>query len=279
MRASSAREDSRNPLNRLPLLNHPLEAETAFKPEALLAAVRARNGREASRLPSICVLDFDGDLLDALKADGATSRSEHWACFHTAMETLCIDGVEVGIVDRTIGGPYAVLVAEQMAACGVRAVIGLASAGRIDPRLPMPSLVVPTKALRDEGTSLHYLPPSRYVDAPEPSASILTEELAGMGLPTTRGAVWTTDAPYRETAEQIRAHAAEGVLAVEMQAASLFALAQARRLAVGVVVHVTNATDGEDRNFDKGAGGEEREILRRIALAGRRIAAASAGSA
>lgn len=275
MSASSASKDAANAMSRLPLLDHLLEADTEFKPEDLLAAVRARNGIEAARLPSICVLDFDGDLLDALKADGTTSRSQHWACFHTALETLRIDGVEVGIVDRTIGGPYAVLIAEQMAASGVRAIIGLASAGRIAPDLPMPSLVVPTKALRDEGTSLHYLPPARYVDAPEPAAAILAEELAGAGLPVARGAVWTTDAPYRETAAQIRAHAAEGVLAVEMQAASLFALAQARRLTVGVVVHVTNAADGAEGNFDKGADDEGRGILRRIARAGRRMADAA----
>ncbi len=266
-------------MNDLPLLDHPLEEDTQFKPEKLLEAVRARAGMAAARVPEVCVLDFDGDLVDALKAEGATSQSEHWACFHTAMETLRIDGVEVGIVDRTIGGPYAVLVAEQMAVSGAKAIIGLASAGRIDPQLPLPSLVVPSKALRDEGTSLHYIPPSRYVDAPEPAAAILAEELAGAGLPVARGAVWTTDAPYRETAAQIRSHAAEGILAVEMQAASLFALAQARGPAVGMVVHVTNATDGEERNFDKGADDEGREILRRIARAGRRILDSAPGRA
>ena len=266
-------------MNNFPLLDHALEADTEFKPEALLDAVRACDGREPARVPSVCALDFDGDLVDALKAAGATSKSEHWACFHTAMEVLRIDDIEVGIVDRTIGGPYAVLIAEQMAVSGAKAIIGLASAGRIDPQLPLPSLVVPTKALRDEGTSLHYIPPSRYVDAPEPAASILAQELAGTGLPVARGAVWTTDAPYRETAAQIRAAAAEGILAVEMQAASLFALAQARRTAIGMVVHVTNAPGGEDSNFDKGAGDADREILRRIARAGRRIAAAAAGPA
>ncbi len=258
-------------MNDIPLLDHPLEANTEFKPETLLAAVRDRDGREQSRVPSICALDFDGDLVDALKAAGSTAKSESWACFHTAMEVLRIDGIEVGIVDRTIGGPYAVLIAEQMAASGAKTIIGLASAGRIDPQLSLPSLVVPTKALRDEGTSLHYIPPARYVHAPEPAAGILAQELAGTGLPVARGAVWTTDAPYRETAAQIRAHAAEGILAVEMQAASLFALAQARRLSIGVVVHVTNAIDGEGHNFDKGADDEGREILRRIARAGRRI--------
>ena len=188
-------------MSNFPLLDHALEADTEFKPEALLDAVRARDGREPARVPSVCALDFDGDLVDALKAAGATSKSEHWACFHTAMEVLRIDDIEVGIVDRTIGGPYAVLIAEQMAVSGAKAIIGLASAGRIDPQLPLPSLVVPTKALRDEGTSLHYIPPSRYVDAPEPAASILAQELAGTGLP------WPAERcgqPTRRTAKRLR---------------------------------------------------------------------------
>ena len=73
-----------------------------------------------------------------------------------------------------------------------------------------------------------------------------------LGLPVSQGLVWTTDAPYRETAEELREHAANGALAVEMQAASLFAFAQARHADVGVVAHVTNAIDHTGEAFDKG---------------------------
>jgi uridine phosphorylase len=254
-----------------PLFDHPLEEETEFRPEELLDAVRILNGAESTQIPSICVLDFDGDLVDALEAAGLTTKSESWACFHTAMQVLDVAGIEVGIVGRTIGGPYAVLIAEQMAVSGAEVIVGLSSAGRVSTDLALPSLVVPTKALRDEGTSLHYIAPSRYVYAPEPLAGVLAEELVGAGLPVERGAVWTTDAPYRETASQIQRHANEGILAVEMQAASLFAFGQARGLHIGEVVHVTNATDNAGENFDKGADDEGFEILKRIARAGARL--------
>ncbi len=258
-------------IDQSPLFDHPLDEPTQFRPEELLDAVRSLNSSIPATIPSICVLDFDGDLVDALEAAKLTTKSKSWACFHTAMQLLDVAGIEVGIVGRTIGGPYSVLVAEQMAVSGAEVIVGLSSAGRVSSELALPSLVVPTKALRDEGTSTHYIEPGRYVNAPEPLAGVLAEELIGAGLPVARGAVWTTDAPYRETASQILNHANEGILAVEMQAASLFAFAQARQLHVGEVVHVTNATDNDGENFDKGADDEGLEILKRIARAGVRV--------
>lgn len=253
-----------------PLLEHPLDRPSAFTPEALLEAVRAEQGIAPTPTPCVCALDFDGDLTDWLVASGRTRRAGNWACFHTTMEIVEIDGREVGIVARAIGGPYAVLIAEQMLASGTDVVIGLTSAGRVSGSVPAPSLVVPTRALRDEGASLHYLPPSEYVEAPRPLAEMLVEELSGLALPVAAGPVWTTDAPYRETAEQLERHAAAGILAVEMQAASLFALAAARGARIGVVAHVTNAADIAGENFDKGTAESTFEILRAGCRAGLR---------
>lgn len=255
---------------RSPLLNHPWNEESAFTPEKLVAAVQVERGLPAMPPARIGVLDFDGDLTDWLIREGLSRRSPAWACFHTAMEEVEIDGERVGVVARAIGGPYAVLIAEQMAASGVEAILGLTSAGRVSPSVPLPSLIVAERALRDEGTSLHYLPPDRFVDAPAGSAETLATELADLGPPVLRGALWTTDAPYRETATQLAAHARDGLLAVEMQAASLFAFAAARRVRLGVVAHVTNAADNDGKDFDKGDERLSFEILRRLTRAGRR---------
>lgn len=119
--------------------------------------------------------------------------------------------------------------------------------------LPIPSFVIPTKALRDEGTSYYYLPPSEFVEAPSDLSSRLVRALETIGLPVQQGAVWTTDAPYRETAEQIRRHASTGIMVLEMQAASLFALGTARNVPIQVVAHVTNATDHKGKDFEKGS--------------------------
>ncbi|MCC6535802.1 MAG: nucleoside phosphorylase [Burkholderiales bacterium] len=203
-------------------------------------------------VPPICVLDFDGDLFDGLVHDGTAHPAVDWACFHTPMVAVRRLGVRCGVVPRTIGGPFAVLVAEQLVAAGAKVVVGLTSSGRLAPALPLPSLVIATEAVRDEGTSLHYLPAGERVSAPNASlTAALADSLAAVA-PVTRGLVWTTDAPYRETRRQVRHWASAGALAVEMQAASLFAFAQARRAAIGVVAMVSNSGDHAGEQFDTG---------------------------
>lgn len=237
----------------LPLLRHHLASPSAFRPEDLVQAVRVERGIDAAHVPKICVLDFDGDLTDWLVHSGIARPHPAWACFHTTMYSFDMDGVECGMIARTIGGPYAVLVAEQLHVSGAAVLLGLTSAGRVDPSLAVPSLVVVTSAVRDEGTSYHYLPGADVVMAPASFSDSLYHGLQELSLPVSQGRVWTTDAPYRETHEDLAGHAAAGVLAVEMQAASLFAFAQVRQMEVGVVAHVTNAIDYTGEPFDKGS--------------------------
>ena len=255
---------SRSPL---PLLDHPLDRASAFTPEALIAAVRNERGLPAKPVPPVCVLDFDGDLTDWLVATGAVQPCPAWACFHTTMHGLAVDGISCAIVPRTIGGPYAVLVAEQLAASGARIVFGLTSAGRVSPSLPVPSLVVATQAIRDEGTSYHYLPPEETIKAQPDVVEALLRETSTIGLPVSAGLMWTTDAPYRETHEQLKRHGEAGALAVEMQAASLFAFGTARKFPVGVVAHVTNAVGHTEEQFDKGDAPLGYEIFQAICRA------------
>jgi uridine phosphorylase len=254
-----------------PLLDHPLNSPTAFSPLTLVNAVREERHLEARPIPEVCVLEFDGDLTDFLVSTRAAKVYNSWACFHTTMYSYEVDGVECGIVPRTIGGPYAVLIAEQMAVSGARVVVGLASAGRVSRRMPVPGLAVATGAIRDEGTSLHYLPSAATIDAPKPVSRYLLKALAGLTIPVLAGIVWTTDAPYRETAEQVVGHSKARALAVEMQAASLFAFSRARHFPVGLVAHVTNGLGVQASNgFDKGSRDLQVEILRRICRAGER---------
>lgn len=239
--------------NDLPLFHHQFDAPSAFTPESLIAAVRAERNLSSEPVPPICLLEFDGDLTDWLITTGKASCHRSWACFHTHMYALEIDGYKYGIVPRTIGGPYAVLVAEQLRVSGAQVVLGLTSAGRVSHSLPVPSLVVADAAIRDEGTSFHYLPAAPSVAANSDLARVIASALGGLGLPVSQGPVWTTDAPYRETQQQLAEHARQGVLAVEMQAASLFAFSIAQQFPVGIVAHITNAVDHNEDPFSKGA--------------------------
>ena len=265
--------DDRN--NDLPLLSHPLDLQSEFTPQVLIEAVRTKRGLVSVAVPKVCILEFDGDLTDNLVQSKAVSPWRNWACFHTPMFALDVDGKPCGIVPRTIGGSYAVLIAEQLLASEARVIVGLTSAGRVSPRLRIPSLVIATAAIRDEGTSFHYLPPARSITAPPRPVAPLASELKQLRLAVYEGTVWTTDAPYRETREQLDKYGKEGVLAVEMQAASLFALAEVRKAQIAVVAHVSNATDHEGQPFDRGTETEGIQILMAICRAGLAVAKAS----
>jgi uridine phosphorylase len=262
------RTPSSTPLTALPLFTHALEASSAFTPDRLMDAVRSERRLAHEKVPPLCVLDFDGDVSDRLSAEGVTSRLESWACFHTSMGVLELDGVQCGVVPRTIGGPYAVLVAEQLHAAGARLIVGLTSAGRISQALPLPSIVVVDSAVRDEGTSLHYVTPEPVIQTPARALiPVLAGELAAVNAEVRVGRVWTTDAPYRETAPQIERWASGGVLAVEMQAAALFAFAQARGAVVAVVALVSNGPNDAKSQFDTGGHALQVQILSAIGRA------------
>ena len=248
----------------IPLLTHPLDQASDFTPQALIQAVRTKRGLVSVAVPGVCILEFDGDITDYLAQSRAVFPWQNWACFHTPMFALEVNGKACGIVPRSIGGSYAVLVAEQLLASGARVIVGLTSAGRVSPKLQIPSLVVATAAIRDDGTSFHYLPASRSVTAPPGPVALLASGLKRLGLPVYEGTLWTTDAPYRETRQQLDQYGEEGVLAVEMQAASLFALAQVRHAQIAVVAHVSNATDHEGEPFNRGSEHEGVEILTAI---------------
>src|SRR4051812_22701345 len=109
----------------------------------------------------------------------------------------------VGILGRAVGAPFAVLVAEELFACGCRLLISITSAGQIVPVAPPPYFVVIDRALRDEGTSYHYAPPSEFAEADPSLLAAASAALKAAGLTFHLGASWTTDAPFRETEQAI----------------------------------------------------------------------------
>jgi uridine phosphorylase len=133
--------------------------------------------------------------------------------------------------------------------------------------------VVATSAIRDEGTSYHYLPPDSEVACESAVVPLLERELIATGWAVRSGKVWTTDAPYRETKTQLNKWTREGVLAVEMQAASLFAFGVARQASVASVAMVSNAVDHAGPQFDTGSLEDRLRVLKGIARAARSLLA------
>ena len=228
------------------------DTPSVFEPENLLREARRQKRLPPGNIPEICVLDPDGDILRALMRDGRAERSPVWACYHTDLYEFEQGGIGFGMLGCAVGASFAVLLAEELFASGCRLLISVTSAGQIVPQGPTPYFVVIDRALRDEGTSYHYLPPSEYAAADEALVGLAMRALQTLSMPIYRGAAWTTDAPFRETAAAIERCRARGVLAVEMEAAALYAFAQARGRPVLCLAHVTNLMAVVDGDFEKG---------------------------
>lgn len=225
---------------------------SVFQPANLLREGRRQRGRPDVAVPAVCLLDPDGDIVRHLTTTGQASEHPGWACYHTTLWTTDLDGVELGVVGCAVGASFAVLVAEQLAVSGCELLLSITSSGSITPVADPPYFVLIDRALRDEGTSHHYLPPSDWSEAPPTLVSRLDGKVGPLSQPLVVGATWTTDAPYRETPAAIARAKSLGVAAVEMEAAALYAYARAIGRDVVCIAHVTNtmATEGDD--FEKG---------------------------
>ncbi len=243
---------------------------SVFHPENLLRECRRQRGLSDGLVPEVCVLDPDGDLERYLVASGRAEVSATWACYHTRLLTFEEEGLRFGLVGCAVGAPFAVLVAEQMFASGCKLLLSVTSSGQLVERGATPYFVLIERAWRDEGTSYHYLPASDFVDAdPRLVERAAAAAVANLELRVHRGATWTTDAPFRETEHAIATHRERGLLAVEMEAAALYAFAKAKGRAVLCYALVTNQMARSPGDFEKGDESGALDALRLLTTTAR----------
>jgi uridine phosphorylase len=238
-------------------------APSVFHPENLLREARRQKNIALTAVPNICVLDPDGDMVRQLRATDRAQQFPGWACYHTDLWTFETDSEQIGIVGCAVGAPFAVLVAEQLFASGCQFLISITSAGRIAACGTPPYFILIERALRDEGTSYHYLPPAEFAEGDPGLIDTIAAGLGASPVPMRRGATWTTDAPFRETHAAIQSARLKGALAVEMEAAALYAFSRARQRPVICFAHVTNTMAQGEGDFEKGesAGTEDAMLV------------------
>ena len=243
-------------------------APSVFTPDALLRGARRQKRVATGAVPEVCALEPDGDVVRHLVASKRAHRLTAWPCYHTDLYTFEDEGLVYGIVGCAVGAAFAVLVAEELFASGCRLLLSVTSAGQILPVQTPPYFIIIDRALRDEGTSYHYLPPTDYSLADSHLVGLAKASLGSSGVAMRVGATWTTDAPFRETADAITAAREAGILAVEMEAAALYAFAAARQKPVLCLAHVTNQLGRIEGDFEKGVSDGAHaslEVISRIA--------------
>jgi uridine phosphorylase len=253
-----------------PILSNKHYAEpSVFTPENLLREARRQKALPRAMVPRLCVLDPDGDIVRFLARSQRARREPRWACYHTELFTFAQDDLEFGIVGCAVGASFAVLVAEELFACGCQLLISVTSAGQVAATADPPYFILIEKALRDEGTSYHYLPAASFSSIAPSVLSALEGVFAGAPPRVYRGATWTTDAPFRETASALARCRELEIMAVEMEAAALYAFAEARQKPVVCLAHVTNRMAVSEGDFEKGAAGGSEDALQVVSLAAR----------
>jgi uridine phosphorylase len=248
---------------------HKHDQPSIFTPENLLREARRQKRILPGKVPPVCVLDPDGDIAANALGAGQGKLDPHWACYHTRMVDVDCDGLSIGIVPCAVGAPFAVLVAEQLFASGCELLISMTSAGQITPMREPPYFVLIEQAFRDEGTSDHYLSPGDRACIDPALLLGLDGAFEDIEAPVFTGSAWTTDAPYRETESAIAHYNSLGAACVEMEAAALYAFAQARNRPVICFAHVTNTLAVNEGDFEKGVADGSRDALAVIAAAAR----------
>ncbi len=232
-------------------------------PRAIIDPTRHKR---LTNFPKRCVLCFFQDVIDDLVRNGAREidRAESEGGQHPVYEVE-IDGQRLAVAHPRVGAPNAVGMLERCVARGSRKFVVCGGAGVLHDQVAVGHVIVPSSAVRDEGTSYHYLPPTREI-GPHPHAlRTIQSVLRRNGVDYIEAKTWTTDAFYRETRGKVRMRRAEGCLTVEMEASALFAVAKFRRVMLAQILYAGDSLGGRRWDHRNWMRHQARELVFRLA--------------
>lgn len=222
-----------------PILEHDPAAEAFIEPSKV---VRRRD------MPEACVISFFRDVIDEVAIEHRAERlvENRWEDgTHTVYEISYKEN-RLAFFHPGVGAALSSALLEEVIAFGCRKFVVCGGCGVLQKEIATGHLIVVSGAIRDEGTSYHYLPPSREVRANPAAMNAIIRVLDAGGAPYLVGKTWTTDAPYRETVGKIRHRLEEGCLTVEMEAAGLMAVAQFRGVPLGQILYAGDDLSGAE---------------------------------
>jgi uridine phosphorylase len=218
------------------------------------AVIEPHMVRDRLEVPVRAVPCFFSDVIKRVCVDaGAKVLTELVSAHGThAVYEIEWDATPIAVYHPGVGSPLAAMFLEEIVETGCRSFVAVGGAGGLVPELTVGHVVVPTAAIRDEGTSYHYLPASRTTEPSLRAVAAIERVLQAHSVPFVTGKVWSTDAPYRETRAKVERRVAEGCVAVDMEAAALFAVAQFRGVEFAQILAAADDLSQEqwdDRGF------------------------------
>jgi len=205
-------------------------------PEAFIEPAKIHRAYD---LPEHCVICFFKEVIDKVveEHNAKIVAKNRWEDGPHYIYEISYQDRRLAFFHPGVGAPVATGLLEEAIAFGCRKFIACGGCGVLEKDIAVGHLIVVSGAVRDEGASYHYLPPGREVVANALAVDALVNVLNERALPYQVGKTWTTDAPYRETVNKIQKRREEGCLTVEMESASLIAVAQFRNVLFGQALY------------------------------------------
>jgi uridine phosphorylase len=204
--------------------------------------IEPRKGRHEESLPRDAVLVFSPEDLASFSTGFAPAPVLTHKLYLTNVYTATRGGAGIALAGPMLGAPQTILVLERMIALGARRFIAVGWCGSLSPEVKIGDIVLPSGAVSEEGTSSHY--PGVECCPSRPLFAALASALESTGRTVHEGAVWTTDAPFRETCAKVQAFREQGVLSVEMETSALFSVSRFRGVDLAVVLVVSDDLSG-----------------------------------
>ncbi len=212
--------------------------DSMFSPKDYLEYQKKREKYDKFNPPEGVIFCYSKELMEHVLENHKTKKVQR---FYGEMYLLSETKNKVAIAGKFgIGAPVVATLLEELIAFGVKRFISIGTAGTLQKNLKVGDLVVCEKAIRDEGTSHHYLKPSKYAYASKVMTQRIENALDALKQKYFVGTSWTVDAPYRETVAEARQYQKEGVATVEMEASALFAVAQYRGVEIGAMFTISD---------------------------------------
>lgn len=213
--------------------------EAMFTPGEFLAYQRKFGRYPKYKPPQGVIFCYSRRFLENILASHKTTKVKgFFGEFYLLKETKN----QIGVIAKFgIGAPVVASLLEELIAFGVKKFISVGEAGTLQKNIKIKDFVVCDRSIRDEGTSHHYLKPSKYAYASEKITAKIEKTFKKLDKRYLKGTSWTIDAPYRETVAEAKKYQKEGVLTVEMEAAALFAVAQFRKVELGAIFTISDS--------------------------------------
>jgi uridine phosphorylase len=221
-----------------PILEYYSEKEAIIEPSKVFKRMD---------VPETCIIPLYRYLINTLNEKGyleIITEIENSVVPNTILYEIDYEGIPIAVLSSSLGGPFAAGNLEFGIALGCSQFLVIGSCGVLDSEIERNQFIIPSSAIRDEGTSYHYIPPSREIQTDPAVVDTIYQFLNSKGIKNMIGKTWTTDAFFRETPSKIKSRKSEGAITVEMEAASMLAVAKFRNVKLGYILAAGDDVSG-----------------------------------